>query len=68
MMTENPINNENDIKWTDSFTEDYIEIAEEDDNCCKSVHTQEVFPVLIFLLILLIASIFVILKYIIKVT
>ena len=66
-MTDNPIINENDI-WTESFTEDYIEIAEEDDKCCKSVHTQEVLPVLIFLLILLIASIFVILKYIIKVT
>jgi hypothetical protein len=33
-MTENPINKEDGV-WTDSFTESYIEIAEEDDKCCN---------------------------------
>jgi len=47
MMTENPINKEDDV-WTDSFTESYIEIAEEDDKCCN-MSTQTMFTMLILI-------------------
>jgi len=55
MMTENPINNENDI-WTDSFTEDYIEIAEEDDECCN-MSTPNLFVVLTVISLMIVGCI-----------
>lgn len=48
-MTENLMNTE-DGTWTDSFTENYIEIAEEDE-CCNNVHTQEMCPILTLILV-----------------
>jgi len=57
MMTDNPINNEENI-WTDALTASYEEIEEENENCCKSVHTQEALPVLITLLVLLLVCIY----------
>ena len=55
MMTENSINKE-DGTWTDSFTEDYIEIAEEGE-CCNNVHTREMCPILTLISVLVVGGI-----------
>ena len=55
-MSENPMHNE-DGTWTDSFTENYIEIAEEEE-CCNNVHTQDMFPILTLILVLAVGGIF----------
>ena len=53
-MTENPINKEDGV-WTDSFTESYIEIAE-DDECCN-MSTLKTFVVLTLISTLVIGGI-----------
>ena len=54
-MTENPINKEDGV-WTDSFTESYIEIAEEDDECCN-MSTPKTFVVLTLILLMIVGCI-----------
>ena len=49
--------NTEDGIWTDSFTEHYIEIAEEDE-CCNNVHTREMCPILTLILVLAVGGIF----------
>jgi hypothetical protein len=56
-MTENPINTEDGV-WTDSFTESYIEIAEEeeDDECCN-LSTPRLFAVLTVISLMIVGCI-----------
>jgi len=55
MMTENPINTEDGV-WTDSFTESYMEIAEEDDECCN-LSTPRLFVVLTVISLMIVGCI-----------
>lgn len=54
-MTENPMNKEDGL-WTDSFTESYIEIAEEDDKCCN-MSTPKTFVVLTVISLMIVGCI-----------
>jgi hypothetical protein len=48
--------NTEDGIWTDSFTENYIEIAEEDDECCN-MSTPKLFVVLTFISLMIVGSV-----------
>ena len=55
-MTENPINTEDGV-WTDSFTESYIEIAEEEDDECCNLSTPRLFAVLTVISLMIVGCI-----------
>lgn len=48
--------NKEDGLWTDSFTESYIEIAEEDDKCCN-MSTPKTFVVLTVISLMIVGCI-----------